>query len=120
MDREKYLEEAQTLQRFTQTYCNDNHRDQERKQGSLRLERDPSNIATLEFELCGSCEALLAYAIARLDACPMHPKPRCRKCPNRCYDKTRWKSMAAMMRYSGIRFGLVKIKKMIGNLRFKR
>ncbi|NLM99553.1 MAG: hypothetical protein GX170_05965, partial [Campylobacteraceae bacterium] len=39
-------------------------------------------------------------------------KPSCRKCPNPCYEKDRWKLLAKIMKYSGMKLGLLKIRKM--------
>jgi hypothetical protein len=53
---------------------------------------------------------LIDYSIQRLQNCEHDPKPRCRKCPEPCYDKLQWKKVAKVMRYSGIKLGLLNIK----------
>ena len=75
-----------------------------------------SNI-NVELNLCEECHSLISYSFDRLKGCPHEIKPRCRQCPNPCYEKQEWKSLAKIMRYSGIRLGLSKIK---NKLRIKK
>jgi hypothetical protein len=51
---------------------------------------------------CSSCEALLAYAEARLDRCPYgETKPACNQCPIHCYQPARREAMRDVMRTAG-------------------
>ncbi len=115
MTFEKFESEIKTLEKFFPIYCNDKHSGQFEKEYVV-----PYLNNTIEFKinLCEDCHELLRYAITRLQECPNDPKPRCRKCPNPCYEKERFKQMAKMMRYSGMKLGLTKaakrIKKMFG------
>jgi hypothetical protein len=55
-------------------------------------------------ELCTECNALLAYATARLRHCPYDPKPACKRCPTHCYRAGERARMKAVMRFSGMHF----------------
>ena len=35
--------------------------------------------------LCVDCRKLLLHAIVKRIACPLDPKPMCKKCPEHCY-----------------------------------
>lgn len=108
MQTQKFITEVNTLKTFYELYCNDKHQNQISRHISLQY--DLENI-DFDFHLCDECTSLLEYSIQRLQECPHDPKPRCRKCPNPCYDKPQWKQNAKLMRYSGIKLGLIKLKK---------
>ena len=42
----------------------------------------------VDLTLCDECNSLSSKAIKHLQECPHEQKPRCRKCPNPCYEKT--------------------------------
>jgi hypothetical protein len=53
---------------------------------------------------CAECEALFAYAEARLDKCPYgDDKPACRVCPIHCYRPAEREAMRGVMRRAGPR-----------------
>ena len=53
---------------------------------------------------CAECEALFAYAEARLDKCPYgDDKPACRVCPIHCYRPDMRERVRQVMRYAGPR-----------------
>jgi hypothetical protein len=53
---------------------------------------------------CGPCADLLAYARARLLACPLLPgKPACSDCRVHCYAPARREAVRATMRWAGPR-----------------
>lgn len=55
-------------------------------------------------ELCPDCQALLAYAHARLDRCPFgETKSTCKRCPVHCYKPAMRERMRIVMRYAGPR-----------------
>ena len=59
---------------------------------------------TAKGQLCPSCEALLEYALARLDRCPFQEaKPTCAKCPVHCYKPALREKIREVMRYAGPR-----------------
>jgi len=116
MTFEKFSSEINTLKKFFSIYCNDKHTNQHKE-----LYKVSYLDKTIEFNisLCDKCHNLLKYSITRLQECPNNPKPRCRKCPNPCYEKEKFKQMAKMMRYSGMKLGLTKAAKKIKNI-FKK
>jgi len=113
MTRDKYLQEVQTLETFFLTYCEDMHSDTAKSECRFELFNGGVDEGELRLMLCEECSGLLSYAIERLNRCELDPKPRCRKCPSRCYDKNQWKAMARMMRYSGIKLGVLKLRKFL-------
>jgi len=108
MTIEKFTGEVQTLKKFFELYCDDHHKDQ--TDHCKKLIYNDQEVYT-ELHLCSSCIDLIDYSLQRLKECPHDPKPRCRTCPNPCYEKDEWKKVAKLMRYSGIQLGLLKIKK---------
>lgn len=107
MTIEKFQTEVETLKKFFTKFCKEKHENQYSK--TYDLEYKESNI-NVELNLCEECHSLISYSFDRLKGCPHEIKPRCRQCPNPCYEKQEWKSLAKIMRYSGIRLGLSKIK----------
>lgn len=56
---------------------------------------------------CDACGTLLAYAHARLDACPYGDgKPTCKACPIHCYRPAEREEMRVVMRFAGPRMML--------------
>ena len=108
MTFEKFEKEINTLKKFFPIYCNDKHTGQFKRE--YKVSYYDKNI-DFTISLCKECHELLSYAITRLQECPNDPKPRCRKCPNPCYEKDKFKQMAKMMRYSGMKLGLTKAAK---------
>ena len=54
--------------------------------------------------LCEDCEALLDYALERLDKCPFQAsKPTCAQCAVHCYQPSMREEIRAVMRYAGPR-----------------
>lgn len=108
MTKEKFQSEIETLNQFFITFCKDKHQNQNK----YTLSQNFNNKEfTLQSELCEECKNSLEKAIKHISECPHEIKPRCRKCPNPCYEKSHWKQIAKIMRYSGIKLGLIKIKK---------
>ncbi|NLE37073.1 MAG: nitrous oxide-stimulated promoter family protein [Pirellulaceae bacterium] len=53
---------------------------------------------------CEECQALLDYAIQRLERCPFGTdKPTCAKCPIHCYKQAMRERIRTVMRYAGPR-----------------
>lgn len=101
MDAQTFESNRADLLRFFPLYCDAKHHE--------RIRRNVDGMM-----LCTSCETLYMYALTRLSECPLNPKPRCRKCSVRCYEKTEWKAMAKVMRYSGMQLGLLRIRRYFG------
>ncbi|KEA46634.1 nitrous oxide-stimulated promoter family protein [Campylobacter mucosalis] len=113
MTTEKFISEITTVTKFIQIYCDDKHKDEPKSNGCVVLDfKDEKAVVKAEFSLCAECEQMARYAYARLQACPHEVKPRCHTCPHPCYELPMWKKMAKMMKYSGMKLGLNKIKRL--------
>lgn len=111
MTSDKFISELDTLKLFFTTFCKSKHKNQ--KKFSFIINYNEQDIE-IEYTLCEDCNKLIHYSIDRLQECQHDPKPRCRKCPNPCYEKVQWKKLAKVMRYSGLQLGFLKIKNMFG------
>ena len=109
---EKFKNDVRVVHKFIQLYCDKNHTDYDKKEGQLILSYHDSDLGVVDYHLCETCKKTLKYSYQRLLECPHEEKPRCRKCPNPCYEKTEWKALAKIMRYSGMQLGLLKVKKL--------
>ena len=116
MKEEKFKSEIEILKKFFVIYCENKHQYQIQKNYSINYK---SLILNFDISLCNECHNLLNYAITKLTECPHDPKPRCRKCPNPCYEKDKYKQMAKIMRFSGMKLGLTKAAKKIKQI-FKK
>ncbi|NPA87326.1 nitrous oxide-stimulated promoter family protein [Caminibacter pacificus] len=110
MTTDKFKSEIETLTKFFQIYCHDKHQNQYEKEYIIPY-KDIKITKTIS--LCEDCHEMLKYSILRLQECPHDPKPRCRNCDEPCYEKSKYKQMAKMMRYSGMKLGLTKAAKRI-------
>ena len=108
MTFEKFNSEVKTLEKSFSIYCKDKHTNQQTRNYSFKYK---NNSVSCNIHLCDECNELFLYAVSRLQECPHKEKPRCRKCPNPCYEKDKFKKMAKMMRYSGMKLGLTKLAK---------
>jgi hypothetical protein len=108
MTNEKFVSEIETLKKFFEFYCSNNNHNVLEQKRVLEYNNIKYNY---NFKLCEDCIKTLDYSISKLQACPHDIKPRCRACPKPCYEPTQWKKVAKLMRYSGMRLGLLKIKK---------
>ena len=111
MKEQKFESETATLKEFFQTNCSGN------KHPSLELHKltckHQEYIFEMEVTLCLECRKLLEYSLLRLENCPYEIKPKCRQCTSSCYAKKEWKQVAKVMRYSGLRLGVLRVKKQI-------
>ncbi len=110
MKIEKFEIEINTLKKFYELYCKDKHEHQEKTKICLEYK---SNSFILELNLCPDCQKAINYSFEKLQTCPHETKPRCRSCPNPCYEKPQWKNIAKIMKYSAIKLSLGKIKSRI-------
>ena len=108
MQLDKFKSEVETLKKFFELHCLDNHKNQINHCKQLIYNSEQINV---DLELCKDCIDLIHYSFDRLRECPHDPKPRCRTCPNPCYEKNEWKKVAKLMKYSGIQLGILKIKR---------
>jgi hypothetical protein len=109
MTDEKFIGEVKTLRKFFTKYCEDKHHNQ--REFTKKLSYNNINY-DINLNLCDECNELINYSFNRLNECPHDIKPRCRTCPSPCYEKQEWKKLSKLMKYSGLQFGLIKIKKL--------
>ena len=72
--------------------------------------------------LCPECDALLQYALERLEKCPFQEgKPTCADCPIHCYQPSKREEIRAVMRYAGprmlIRHPILAVRHILDGLR---
>lgn len=113
MLHEKFEIEINTLKKFFEYYCCDKHKEQNIKNHLLKYK---DKEFTIELYLCKECNEAINYSFERLLFCPHENKPRCRKCPTPCYEKTRWKNIAKVMIYSAMKLSLSKMKSKVRNI----
>ena len=112
MTEEKFIHDSQTVLKFIQCYCDNEHFKSGKTKNFIRLNYKSRDLKEeIHYELCPKCEETLKYSYLKLQECPHDEKPSCRKCPQPCYDKPQWKLLAKIMRYSGMRFGVLRIRK---------
>ncbi len=104
----KFKEEINTLKKFFEVYCKEKDVDQE---CIIKTFNYKNEEIKLELNLCPECLRKINYSFDRLLECPHDIKPRCRTCPTPCYEKQQWKEAAKIMRYSGMRLGLLSLNK---------
>ena len=112
MTTEKFEKDARTVHKFIQLYCDKKHVDVNKRKGSVNLNYQDNYLGDIEYNLCKDCKATLDTSLDNLLNCPHDEKPSCRKCPAPCYEKTDWKKVAKIMKYSGMQMGLLKIRKL--------
>lgn len=110
MTEEKFLNDVTTVLDFISTYCEDKHKNSEKQNHNMSVIYKDKKLKDISYSLCTQCEETFLYSYARLQECPNDPKPRCRNCKNPCYEKSKWKELASIMRYSGMKKGLLKVK----------
>lgn len=113
MSEDKFIHDTKTVLKFIQLYCNEKHKDSKKDNGIQHLIYKNQNLnVELNYHLCEACTNTFTYSYKALQECPHEEKPSCRKCPQPCYDKSRWKHLASIMKYSGMRLGLTKLKRL--------
>ena len=108
MTEEKFISEVETLKKFFEIHCAKKHHNGLRY--TLALEYKTLHFS-IELNLCEECKSLINYSFERLYECPHEIKPKCRSCKNPCYEKSKYKEVARIMKFSGIQLGLSRIKK---------
>ena len=113
MRSKKFIHDTKTVLSFIQIYCNNKHTDNPKQDNLLKLMYQNKELhVELKSHLCTTCENTLLLCYTKLQLCPHEEKPSCRKCPQPCYEKSDWKAVARIMRYSGMKLGLNRIKKL--------
>lgn len=108
MTEEKFKSEVATLKKFFEMYCGKKHLHQTTYKQTFSYKISEFSV---DLTLCEECKTLINYSFDRLNECPHELKPKCRSCKNPCYEKSKYKEVAKIMKFSGIQFGLSKIKK---------
>lgn len=89
---QKQQKDVKVLIRFIELYCRSKH-------GERKAANFPGVEATAN--VCGDCEALIAYAIMKRKKCPLDPKPSCKHCHIHCYSKDFREKIREVMAFSG-------------------
>ena len=101
--------EKQTVEAMIRLYCK-GKRHGETENGTAH--RSSAHLSVFRFHLsvfpvpplCPQCQALLDYAIQRLEHCRFgEDKPSCTRCPVHCYKPAMREQIKQVMRYSGPR-----------------
>ena len=101
--------EKQTVEAMIRLYCK-GKRHGETENGTAH--RSSAHLSVFRFPLsvfhvpplCPQCQALLDYAIQRLEHCRFgEDKPSCTRCPVHCYKPDMREQIRQVMRYSGPR-----------------
>ena len=113
MTDEKFILDTKTVLKFIQIYCDDKHKDIEKKEGLQSLVyREKKLDIDIVYHLCSACKDTFLLSYQKLQECPWEEKPSCRKCPKPCYERPDWKHVAKIMKHSGMKQGLIKLKKL--------
>ena len=116
MEIVKFKHEINTLKKFFEVYCKEKHLDHQIIIKDFNYKNEEIKV---ELNLCDECLKKINYSFDILVECQHAIKPRCRSCPTPCYEKQQWKETAKIMRYSGMRLGLLSLNKKIKNI-FKK
>lgn len=108
MTEEKFDLEVETLKKFFEIHCEKKHLQRAVHTKVLSYKTIEKKV---ELNLCKECNALINYSFDRLLECPHEIKPKCRSCKSPCYEKSKYKEVARVMKFSGIQLGIRKIKK---------
>ena len=112
MTNEKFIHDTQTVLKFIQIYCDDKHKDESKSKESLSLIYKEKELhISVNYNLCTTCKNTFLLTYEKLQECPHEDKQSCRKCPKPCYERPDWKHVAKIMKYSGMKQGLLKLKK---------
>ena len=115
MTQDKFKSEVETVYKFTQLYCDNKHKNIKKNNDKLVYSYRDIDLNQINYNLCDDCLKIFLYSYSKLQNCEYEEKPRCRKCETPCYEKSMWKQLATIMKYSGIKFGLIKIKNFFSN-----
>ncbi len=109
MDNEKFLKDTKTVLSFIDLYCKDKH-ETVKSTKNIDLVYNGFVLGNISYSLCKECEENFLYSYHRLQECPHEVKPRCRHCKDSCYERPKWKALVKVMKYSGMKMGLTKVK----------
>ncbi len=92
--------DIETLARFISIYCEQKHRNQEKKT-IMASGNAGGYINHLNLHLCEECRKLLLHAASKRIICPYDPKPSCKSCKTHCYGEGYRERIREVMRFSG-------------------
>ena len=101
----KLRRDLKLLAKFIAIYCHAKHRGRPKAPPLLKT-HDVRAICGRTPDLCPSCLKLLAHSFVKRTACPLDPKPKCRKCPAHCFAPPYRARIREVMKYSGRRLVL--------------
>ena len=119
----KRADEARMVSQMIALRCRGHHASSTTTDDEARTPRVRLGLRTVK--LCPACTELMAYATARIEACPhMGTKTFCSACPTHCYRPAMREQIREVMRWSGPRMILYRpvaaIKHAIVTVRGKR
>ena len=91
--------ELKVLADFIALACRSRHG----REQTVPMSPELAGITRKPLALCSDCAELLSYASGRLRACPLEPKPSCKKCPVHCYRPEYRQKIRTVMAWSGKR-----------------
>ncbi len=97
------IHDVRLLADFISCWCRGKHAGAPREPFRAKQETADTAIAPFRPTLCPDCADLLGHAISMRMACPMNPKPDCKKCACRCYAPNYQRDIREVMRYAGWR-----------------
>jgi len=96
----KLRRDLKVLATFIRIWCDGHHAPAPREVVRLKT-HDVTAIYGRPLELCTACRKLLTHAFVKRTACPLDPKPMCKKCPQHCYGPPYRAQIREVMRYAG-------------------
>lgn len=97
------VKDLRILADFIACWCRGKHGDASRSPYHPRQETADAALAPFRPTLCEDCADLMGHAVSMRVACPMDPKPDCKKCACRCYAPNYQAEIRRVMRYAGMR-----------------
>lgn len=99
----KDARDLRVLADFIAIWCRGRHGESAREPYRARQEAADAVIASFRPTLCEDCRDLMGHAVSMRLACPMDPKPDCKRCACRCYAPNYQREIRRVMRYAGVR-----------------
>lgn len=99
----KDARDLRVLADFIAIWCRGRHGEVEREPYKARQDAADAVIEPFRPVLCEDCRDLMGHAVSMRLACPMDPKPDCKRCACRCYAPNYQREIRKVMRYAGVR-----------------
>ncbi len=97
--------DLKVLATLIEVYCARRHPTAAKEVVTLKT-HDVAALHGRPLRLCPPGRKLLTHAFVKRAACPLDPKPMCKKCPQHCYAPLYRAQIREVMRYSGRRLVL--------------